>query len=458
MAGAKQALPTVKQVITTSLTTVALSSLGTLALVTAHHLGRKQYDKQARFGDYGDGVRATWQQLTRKTKATAVSPSVVSPSAGSPCWISGVADLKSNDFGVVGINRQRQVIWQTTLPERVHDILLQPRSKGQHHNQPAASLTSCHVAVMGRRPSEYFWILDSSSGAILHQINAQADRHFYGHGCYSLDGKMLYVTENNTATYAGKIGVYDVAAGYKKVHEFAAYGIGPHEIVVHSVGDSDTLVIANGGIKTERASRDELNLDTMQPSLVYVNRHTGQLLEQVYPEHNQMSVRHLAMHHDGTVAIGIQFQGERHLNIPLVLTHKRGDTTFTPLQLSSDDNKGWHRFHHYIASIAVDSKRNLIAVTSPIGGCAAVFDLTTTTLIDTVGLPDCAGVAVCLPASSLISHAASQSSKTEDTSFIISDGQGYLTKLSVISESNKQILTTDKLLQPFAFDNHLKQL
>ena len=89
--------------------------------------------------------------------------------------------------------------------------------------------------------------------------------------------------------------------------------------------DGETLIIANGGIKTEQASREELNLDTMHPSLAYLNRHDGTLLEQIIPEHNQMSVRHLAMHDDGTVMIGIQFQGERHINVPLVLTHKRGD-------------------------------------------------------------------------------------------------------------------------------------
>ena len=81
-------------------------------------------------------------------------------------------------------------------------------------------------------------------------------------------------------------------------------------------------------LKLSKRRREEMNLDRMRPSLVYLNRHNGALLEQVMPEHNQMSVRHLAMHDDGTVMIGIQFQGERHINVPLVLTHKRGDTDF----------------------------------------------------------------------------------------------------------------------------------
>ena len=97
---------------------------------------------------------------------------------------------------------------------------------------------------------------------------------------------LLYVTENDTVSLNGKVGIYDVSSAYKKIAEFDSHGIGPHELIMHP--DAETLIVANGGIKTEQASREELNLDTMHPSLVYLNRHTGQLLEQVTPEHNQI--------------------------------------------------------------------------------------------------------------------------------------------------------------------------
>jgi hypothetical protein len=218
--------------------------------------------------------------------------------------------------------------------------------------------------------------------------------------------------------------------------------------------DGDTLVIANGGIKTEQASREELNLDTMRPSLVYLNRHNGTLLEQVTPEHNQMSVRHLAMHDNGTVMIGIQFQGERHINVPLVLTHKRGDPNFSPLTMP---NNQWQRFHQYIASVAVDSERNHLCVTTPIGGCAAIFDLTTRTLIDVVSLPDCAGAAII---------AGKTDSNREKLGFIVSDGQGQLTTLCATHRStttldlsdNIELVLVDSQLHRMSFDNHLQAL
>ena len=79
------------------------------------------------------------------------------------------------------------------------------------------------------------------------------------------------MTENDTVSLAGKIGIYDANNAYKKIAEFDSHGIGPHELIMHP--DGDTLVIANGGIKTEQASREELNLDSMRPSLTYLNRH-----------------------------------------------------------------------------------------------------------------------------------------------------------------------------------------
>lgn len=432
--------------LSSSLKTLALSTAGTIALVGAHHLGRKQYNANARLMDYVEGVT---QALFMPTKVAADTK----PFMPEVSWVSGVADLTNNEFAVVGIDSQRQICWQTAMPERVHDILIQPDQESSNasatHDNRIARNNSIDVAVMGRRPSEWFWVLAADSGKLRYSIKAEANRHFYGHACYSLEGDLLYVTENNTSDFSGVIGIYDVASGYKKIGEFATQGIGPHEIVMHP--DGKTLVIANGGIKTERASREELNIDSMQPSLVYLDRHEGKLIQQVYPAHNQMSVRHLTMHSDGTVIIGIQFQGERHLNVPMVLTHRLGQSEFTALQMDQTNPNGWHRFHHYIASVSVDSNRNLVCATSPIGGCAAVFDLNSGELIESVDLADCAGVAV-YPSST--GH-NSTTDKAESPTFLVSDGQGALTQIKVNIQTRPFSVKVEKVQQPYAFDNHL---
>ncbi|ERL56033.1 DUF1513 domain-containing protein [Psychrobacter aquaticus] len=497
------------------LATSALTVMGTVALVGIHHRYRKQRQPDARLQDYVTSARAQLHSLPSATKpplmrlryacqqgaaawrqayhtystenkgydssATDFSAIHTTTLLARPIyWVSGVASMPKNivpvkgkndttnasDFGVVGIDADRQIVWQTTMPERVHDIVVQPVADAQHelnygnnNNNQSNTRQSRDVVVMGRRPSEKFWVLDTATGQVKSAIQASANRHFYGHACYSLDGTKLYVTENDTISLDGKIGIYDAHNHYQKIAEFDSRGIGPHELIMHP--DGNTLVIANGGIKTERASREELNLDTMRPSLVYLNRHDGSLLEQIAPEHNQMSVRHLAMHDDGTVMIGIQFQGAKHINVPLVLTHKRGETDFRPLTMP---NNQWQRFHQYIASVSVDSKHNLLCVTTPIGGCAAIFDLNTRTLIDTVSLPDCAGASVLLNNSS--SKPKQTHEHSEKAGFIVSDGQGQLTTLSIsdVPAADKSPsdgagrVMAESQLHLMSFDNHLQAL
>ena len=453
------------------LRTLSATVTATAAIVGVHHYYRKQRQPEARLQDYVIGISAKMhssaplprlqyayqqaklayqnypdnsaQAVIIEDKANALAERHTTTMLPRPvCWVSGVAAMpksvslansknthndNDHDFGVVGIDADRQLVWQTTMPERVHDIVVQPMA--------TKNTQSRDVVVMGRRPSNGFWVLDTAKGQVKHTIKAATDRHFYGHACYSLDGAQLYITENDTVSLEGKIGIYNAANGYQKTGEFDSHGIGPHELIMHP--DGETLIVANGGIKTEQASREELNLDSMQPSLVYLNRHTGKLLEQITPEHNQMSIRHLAIHNDGTVMIGVQFQGERHINVPLVLTHQRGDADFAPLFMP---NNQWQRFHQYIASVAVDSERNLLCVTTPIGGCAAIYDVTTRQLIDSVPLPDCAGASVRVG---------------EHGGFIVSDGQGQITTLLI---PDRIAITTDSVTHKMSFDNHLQAL
>lgn len=492
--------PSKPSTLKTALGVVSGTMLGTVALVGAHHRYRKQHEPDARLQDYLTGLNTRLQtlpsltlkqpqsQLTRlhyaykqatnaylnysdenldDTNLAALHTTIML--ARPVSWVSGVASMpqtsildgaENSCFGVVGIDADRQLVWQTTMPERVHDIVVQPNANQFNDSE------NRDVVVMGRRPSEGFWVLDTATGQVKHAIKSAADRHFYGHACYSLDGSQLYITENDTVTLNGKIGIYDVNDSYQKIAEFDSHGIGPHELIMHPSGD--TLIIANGGIKTEQASREELNLDSMRPSLVYLNRHNGELLEQIIPEHNQMSIRHLAMHDDGTVMIGIQFQGEKHINVPLVLTHQRGDTEFKSLIMP---NNQWQRFHQYIASVAVDSVNNLLCVTTPIGGCAAIYDLTSRQLVDSVQLPDCAGASISVNES--IARAnddnyinSDNGTNKSQSGFIVSDGQGQLTTLFATSNAldnsaddkvSRQIIQNSQH-HKMSFDNHLQAL
>src|SRR5690606_30904222 len=111
-----------------------------------------------------------------------------------------------------------------------------------------------------------------------------------------------------------------------RIGEHPSYGVGPHELLLHP--DGETLVIANGGIRTHPShDRDNLNVDTMQPSLAYVDRNTGALLEQHYmpADFHQSGIRHMDVNAEGLVVFVMQFEGEPFMEVPLIGTHRRGE-------------------------------------------------------------------------------------------------------------------------------------
>ena len=264
------------QLMTSALTALG-TVVGTAALVSVHHRYRKQRHPHASLQDYVIGIRSqlhllpsiskpqlirfsfacqqaasAWHQAYRLPINDGHYSDILAPTdfsaihttimlARPVCWVSGVSSMPKNrslitqndekDFGVVGIDANREIVWQTTMPERVHDIVVQPVFSDK--DSMINNHSNRDVVVMGRRPSEKFWVLDTATGQVKFAINAASNRHFYGHACYSLDGSKLYVTENDTRSLDGKIGVYDAYDSYQKVAEFDSYGIGPHELIMH---------------------------------------------------------------------------------------------------------------------------------------------------------------------------------------------------------------------------------
>jgi hypothetical protein len=150
------------------------------------------------------------------------------------------------------------------LPGRGHDIALRPGG--------------AEWVAFARRPGRFGVAVPLGAGTPIW-FAAQPGRHFFGHGVFSADGRLLYATENDYARASGMIGVRDATDGYKQIGEFPAHGMEPHDIALLS--DGRTMVIANGGIRTHPdRGADELNLADMQPSLVYVDVTTGDLLEE----------------------------------------------------------------------------------------------------------------------------------------------------------------------------------
>ena len=195
-------------------------------------------------------------------------------------YLSAYTDAKGDDF-ISGFNQKGSFQFQTPLPSRGHAIAVSP-------------VTQDAVAI-ARRPGRYLIVIDTRTGQIRHTLESHAGRHFYGHGVFSQDGRWFYTTENDFTSGQGVIGVWDAQRDYQLVDTFLSYGIGPHELIMLS--DGQTLAVANGGIQTHPdTGRAKLSLEQMRPSLTYLDSRRGTLLEQQHlpPLWHKNSIRHLA--------------------------------------------------------------------------------------------------------------------------------------------------------------------
>ena len=216
------------------------------------------------------------------------------------------------------------------------------------------------------------------------------DRHFFGHGVFTPDGRLLLATENDFDGERGIAGLYDATDGFRRIGEFATGGIGPHEIIL--LGDGKTLCIANGGILTHPDyERIKLNLPTMKPSLAYIDSATGEMIEQVElaPELHQLSIRHMVLDGQGHVWFGAQYQGEDGAHPPLVGRHRRGRR----IELFTGPEATLKALDNYVGSVSTDLSGEIVATSSPRGGIAVFWDATTGKCLGERALKDGCGLA-----------------------------------------------------------------
>ena len=263
------------------------------------------------------------------------------------------------------------------LPDRGHDLTVCPRTG--------------RCVVFARRPGSFAVAFSPAGNAEPMAFATPEDRHFYGHGVFSRDGRLLYATESDFDAGRGVIGVYDATAGFRRIGELPSHGVGPHDLTF--LRDELVLVIANGGLLEHPdfgGGRRVLNPDAIETSIVYVDVRNGDLLER----HDlaagmRLSLRHMDVGRNDTVVIGAQLQGPGRDGADLVFRHRRQqDLAAVPL-----DESLARRLSGYISSVAVDVSGEVAAVTSARGAAAAMIDVATGRLLRTVSLEDVSGVA-----------------------------------------------------------------
>lgn len=317
----------------------------------------------------------TATEITRRRllkAALASAPALVVPGSlpgGHPARFYSAASSDTGEHFLCAWSAGR-LLFQVPSPGRGHDVVV---NRARH----------CAL-YFARRPGRWFMALDADSGEALAKIHSPPGRHFYGHGALTKDNRYLFTTENDFSSGRGVIGIYDCADRFQRLGEFASGGVGPHQLAM--LPDGKTLVVANGGILTAPdSSRQKLNIDSMQPSLCYLDRESGALLGEWRPPHHQLSLRHLAVDKQGTVSVGAQFEGPPGLDLPLLFSHKGEDQ----LQAFQTSAAVWREHRHYIASVA--SAEGKVLATSPRGNCISLWS--DGRLLERQHLADVAGAA-----------------------------------------------------------------
>lgn len=324
----------------------------------------------------------------------------------------GAVGLSDGRFAVSAIDRNGKPLWQSPVDTRCHSGCTRPGSS--------------QVLFFERRPGWSFYVFDSENGTRTHRVEAAPGEHFVGHGVFSPDGRWLYATASQYEQGEGIVAVYDAHRDYQRVHTFELNGIGPHELTLHP--DGETLVIGLGGILTHPDyDRIKLNLETMRPALILLNRHNGAIAGQFSPAHHQQSSRHVSVSANGRIYVAYQYQGPLY-EAPALIARLEGGK-LREIRFDEDTQKA---LANYIASVIAHPENDLVAAASPVGGTAVVFNGRTGKLLARASIPDCAGI---------------QALAGGD--FLISSGRGKLVRLGRDNQPQ------DIAALPVQWDHHL---
>jgi hypothetical protein len=350
---------------------------------------------------------------------TPLAESLVNREAadGVPLFASAYK-LANGDFGVGIVDDLGQILARVFLPGRGHGIAVSP--------------DGTRFVAFARRPGTFAVVVRPFEEAEPQVLTSDPGRHYYGHGCFSADGRLLYAVENDFDKARGVVGVYDMSGrGIRKLGELETGGIGPHDLRL--APDGTTLIVANGGIEThpDRA-REKLNLSTMAPSVVFLDLENGDILAEHRLDKglHQLSLRHMALDANGRAWVGGQFEGPENETPPLVGVFSR-DAAPVLTEIPGAIAAG---LQNYIGSVTANARGDIIATSAPRGGQTLFWEAATGEFLGAQAISDGCGVA-----------------PIDQGSFLISDGNGALTLVTDPSERGEILARPPGL----SWDNHM---
>ena len=283
---------------------------------------------------------------------------------------------RQGGFAAALVTERGDLVSSVDLPDRGHDITYSP--------------VTGKAVVFARQPGTFAVVFDARGGDLPVTLTSVPGRHFFGHGVFSPDGRLLYATENDFENARGVVGIFDATDGYRRIGEFDTYGTGPHEIIL--MPDTRTFAIANGGIETHPDyGRSELNIDTMDPSLAFVDASDGRLIGQMRlsADLHQVSIRHMVVDYANRVWFGCQFRGPSEER-PQLVGYATLDGEIRLIELPHDHLTS---LDNYVGAIEVSADRAMIAVSSSTGNTILAIDADTTRLLGSTTMRSGSGLA-----------------------------------------------------------------
>ena len=246
--------------------------------------------------------------------------------------------------------------------------------------------------LFGRRPGWWFAEVDYDAGKMTHKIAPPKGVHFTGHGCFSQDGRQLYTSENHYHQDGqALVGVWD-SETYQRVATLPIEGgVGLHDLRIHPNGK--WLVAAVGGLLTHPdQGRKKLNLDTMSSFLLYLDRHSGAVVQRVAVAEPKSSIRHIDVAPDGLVSVAIQLQrgaAAHEETVPLMGLHRVG---MKEIQLFTASEEAHDLMQDYVGSTVISPLSRVVGFTSPRGNHACFWNIDSGAWLQSHAMTDVCGL------------------------------------------------------------------
>ncbi len=203
--------------------------------------------------------------------------------------------------------------------------------------------------------------VDLRAGRVVRPLATAGEREFYGHGAFSLDGKILYATETDVQNgYRGLIVLRD-GASLAELGEFPSFGESPHDCVLRDEGR--TLWVTHGGGREPGGAL---------PCVTAIDVRTRELKEKLEFQSPALTAGHLALSRRGDLAVLSSMREWMGRDCGGALSLRPAGSTFRTM---IDPPEVTARMLGESLSVAIHEPTLTVAVTNPRGHLVTFWDL-----------------------------------------------------------------------------------